>query len=248
MNATQTLELDARSVTGDELSIPTLMREISLRERPNWLLRLFMNALEKKRQARGMGWSRPWNKQGLNIFRTHVASLREDADQFAPLAPFLDQFAPQIPADYADFLIDLLADPACMSFVFYHNHDHATGQYEGLTLSFGRRAAGDRARRDRADVILEDRRVDGRVDGEVDRLRIYLCPWERYARGREHFRLEAVDFSAPQRDAVRYLYRESVRHYHQWKSDEARQWSHWSQQYIDYFGPRSFIPIGTSFS
>lgn len=245
---TPDLKLDARSIAPDQLSIPTLMREIGLSHRPNWLLRLLMNALENKRQAKGMGWSRPWNKYGLNIFRTHNTHLHEDTDHYAPIAPFLDQFAPRIPPDYADFVAELLADPSCMTFVFYHNHDDDTGQYEGLTLSFGRRNAEDKTKRDRFDIILEDRRTDGRVDGEVERLRVYVCPWNRFRNNREHFHLESSDFTDAERAAVRGLYQEAVRHYHQWKSVEERQWSHWSQQYIDYFGSRNFIPVGTSFS
>ena len=38
------------------------------------------------------------------------------------------------------------------------------------------------------------------------------------------------------------------RAYHSWKGEEARQWSHGSARSIDSFGPRSFIPVGRSFS
>lgn len=228
--------------------MPTLMREIGLHERPNWFLRLLMNALEKKRQAKGMGWSRPWNKTGLNIFRTHTTNLREDADHFAPVSGFVDRFLPAVPDEYATFVQELLADPECMTFVFYHNHDHESGQYEGLTLSFGRRHAEDRTKRDRFDIVLEDRREDGRVDGEVDKFRCYICPWDRFQNGREFHLLQREHFDTDETDVVRDLYHSAVRHYHQWKGEEDRQWSHWSQQYIDYFGPRDFIPVGTSFS
>lgn len=245
---TDTIELDAQSIAPDQLSMPTLMREIGLRERPNWFLRLLMNALEKKRQTKGMGWSRPWNKVGLNIFRTHTTQLREDAEHYAPVASFLKAFLPYVPEDYSGFVRELLADPDCMSFVFYHNHDDESGQYEGLTLSFGRRNAEDKTKRDRFDIILEDLRLDGRVDGEVDKLRCYICPWNRFQDKRQHHLLQRSEFDELEAASVRELYNCAVRHYHLWKSEEERQWSHWSQQYIDYFGPRNFIPVGTSFS
>ncbi|MFP6584856.1 MAG: hypothetical protein VCD00_20145, partial [Candidatus Hydrogenedentota bacterium] len=97
-------------------------------------------------------------------------------------------------------------------------------------------------KRDRVDIVLEDRRVDGAVDGKIDRRRIYVCPWETY---------EAREFHLTEREDdledAQALYSHLLDYYHQWKSDEDRQWSHWSVRYIDYFGARSFIPQGSSF-
>jgi len=59
---TDTIHLDETSIQPSELSISTLMREIGLQSRPHWLLVKMMNALERKRQAKGFGWSRAWNK------------------------------------------------------------------------------------------------------------------------------------------------------------------------------------------
>lgn len=230
------------------LSLPALTREIDLRRRPGRILRLLMNALERGRQAKGLGWSRPWNKDGLTIFRTHITDLRRDREHYGPLAGLLAALRPHIPDYWFTFANELLADPAGMSFVFYHNHEQAAVQHEGLTLSFGRRCEGDRSKRDRVDLILEDRRNAGRVDGLVDRLRVHICPWSRYRRDREHFALALNRFNPGESGAILPLYREAVRHYHLWKDQEERQWRHWSQQYIDYFGARTFIPVGTSFS
>ena len=49
------LELDDGSIDLGELSMAALKREISLQKRPNALLIKMMNALEKKRQAKGYG-------------------------------------------------------------------------------------------------------------------------------------------------------------------------------------------------
>ena len=244
----QDLTLDAGSLSPEELSMPTLVREIGLRRRPNAILRRLMNSLEDKRQSRGMGWSRPWNKHGLTIFRSHRVSLVDDPEHFAPLSRFLEPLVRDMPDSDAAFARELLADPACMAFVFYHNNDCVSGQFEGLTLSFGRKNAEDKTKRDRVDIILEDERVDGRVDGQVDRFRVYVCPWSRYQNHRKHTLIERRVLSADEADASRELYQNAVRFYHQWKGVEDRQWIHWSQQYIDYFGPRAFIPVGTSFS
>lgn len=246
--ATATLPLDAESLRVEELSEPALMRELNLQQRPNWLLRQIMNALEKKRQAKGLGWSRAWNKYGLNVFRTHVQDVRADADYFRPVDPLLALLLAAAPTPYQRFVDELLADPALLVFTFYHNHAAADGQCEGLTISFGRKVASDPGKRDRLDLILEDRRVDGRVDGRLDRIRLHVCPWSEYQHEKAHFALELRPPDAATFTPAQALYENCVRAYHVWKGDETRQWSHWSARYIDYFGPRAFIPVGSSFS
>jgi hypothetical protein len=245
---TATLPLDAESLRVEDLSVPALMREMNLQQRPNWLLRKIMNALEQKRQGKGLGWSRAWNKYGLNVFRTHLQDQKRDPEYFAPIAPLLERLVALAPPSYQAFAAELLADPALMVFTFYHNHDSAEGQYEGLTLSFGRKVPGDRTKRDRMDLILEDRRVNGRVDGQIDRVRLYLCPWSEYQNNKNHFVVEKQGLETDPSGPAQVLYQSCIRHYHAWKGDEARQWSHWSARYIDYFGPRTFIPVGSSFS
>ena len=243
-----TLTLDPESLHAESLSLPALTREHSLRHRPNWLLRKLLNALEEQREIKGLGWSRAWNKYELNIFRTHLQDPIQDPDYFTPLLPLLDQILPAAPLAYQQFAADLLTDPSLIVFTFYHNHRTPEAQHEGLTLSFGRAIPGDPSKHDRLDVILEDRRIDGRVDGQIDRFRIYVCPWSEYQNNHTHFALELQDFTMNTFAPAQALYESCVRYYHLWKGEESRQWSHWSARYIDYYGPRSFIPAGTSFS
>ncbi len=245
---TALLTLDATSLPAEDLSLPALTRERSLQHRPNWLLRKLMNALEHQRAVKGLGWSRAWNKYELNIFRTHLQDPLHDQEYFAPLTPLLERILPAAPLEYQAFASDLLADPTLIVFTFFHNHATAEAQHEGLTLSFGRAIPGDPGKQDRLDVILEDRRIDGQVDGQVDRFRIYVCPWSEYQNNHTHFALELQDFTMDTFAPAQALYENCVRHYHLWKGEESRQWSHWSARYIDYFGPRSFIPAGSSFS
>jgi hypothetical protein len=246
-HAPVTLVLDEHSVDPEQLSLNTLMREINLRERPSWLLRVLMNALEKKRQARGLGWSRPWNKIGMTIFRTHRHVIASDAAVLHGAMEAIRDFAPE-PLLTRSFIEDLFIDPEAMAFTFYHNRESGGAQYEGLTVSFGRHVPEDRSKRDRIDLILEDRRVDGRVDGHVDLVRVIVCPWSTYGVDRDHQRFEQCEFTDDERVRFDALYRDCIRTYHAWKEDESRQWSHWSASFIDYFGPRTFIPVGTSFT
>jgi hypothetical protein len=243
-----TLPLDADSIDIEELSLPALVRELNLQQRPNWVLRRIMNVLEAKRQAKGLGWSRAWNKSGLNVFRTHVQRIAGDPAYFAPVVPVLERLLPGAGSGYQSFARGLLADPALMAFTFYHNHDGGGAQHEGLTLSFGRRIEGEASRRDRLDLILEDRRQCGRVDGRIDRIRFFICPWTEYQNRKDHYSLEMTEIDPTTLGLAQELYQSCVAHYHAWKCDEGRQWSHWSARYIEYFGPRAFIPVGTSFS
>lgn len=243
----QTILLDSESISIDELSMPALKHEINLRKRPNWLLVKMMNALEKKRQRKGLGWSRAWNKYGLNVYRTHICDVQEDSEYLDPIAPFLESYLSRPPAPYAEFIKDLFSDPMRMAFTFYHNHDDGESQYEGLTLSLGRKVVEDRTKRDRIDIILQDKRVNGAVDGQVDRVRVYICPWVTYS-DKEHHCVDSSEFSKDEHRLVQDLYDHAVRYYHRWKGEEERQWSHWSVRYIDYFGPRSFIAQGSSFT
>ena len=243
---TATLPLDAASLEPGELSMSALMRELNLQEKSAWLLVKLMNLLEKQRQQKGLGWSRAWNKYGLTVFRTHIQKIEADGDYFAPLLPLLKHFLADAPEPYATFVESLLSDPKRMAFTFYHNNTTEDGQqYEGLTLSLGRKVTDDPTKRDRLDIILEDRREEGRVDGVADRLRIYVCPWSTY-QSKSFHPCEATAFSGETNELVQNLYRTAVAKYHLWKEDEARQWSHWSVRYIDYFGPRTFIPQGSS--
>ncbi len=246
--STATLLLDAESLPVEDLSLPALMWEINLQKRPNWLLRCLMHALEAKRQEKGMGWSRAWNKKGLNVFRAHVQTKENDADYLRLVDPLIARLLPLAPPQYQSFASELLADPAMMSFTFYHNHDLDGLQHEGLTLSFGRKIEADPSKRDRLDLILEDRRREGRVDGRLDRIRFYICPWSEYQNGKTHFALEKSELSGEDLVVSQELYESCVRFYHAWKIDQARQWSHWSARYIEYFGARSFIPVGSSFA
>lgn len=249
MNTTiKELPLDEASLSAEELSMPALIRELSLQKRPNWLLRKLMNALESKRQAKGLGWSRVWNKKDLNVFRTHKMDVGNDADFVSLIRDTIEPLLSGASLEYRAFAAELMSDPNAMMFVFHHNRDELGMQYEGLTLSIGRKVIGDRSKRDRLDLIIEDRRVDGRVDGLADCVRLYVCPWSQFENGQERFKacLERQSDGIP--EALQELYQESVRYYHKWKGEEERQWSHWSASCIDYFGPRTFIPVGTSFS
>lgn len=247
--APASLHLDEQSMPPDQLSIPALMRELTLQQRPSWLLVKLMNALEQRRQAQGMGWSRPWNKYGLTIFHTQTQPAGEDPVRESTVGPLLDALLDGAPARYRAFAASLLDDPKRLTFTFYHNNATENGrQYEGFTLSFGRYVLADGSKRDRLDIVLEDERHGGQVDGRVDRVRVYVCPWESYGPDRSFHLAETAALSPGEWPLAQALFAYGVSQYNRGKVDETIQWSHWSQRYIDYFGPRQFIPRGSSFA
>jgi hypothetical protein len=245
---TTSLNLEEGSLDPSALSMSALTREIVLQKRPHWMLCRIMDALERKRQEAGHGWSRKWNKVGLTIFRAHQSDRVQDAAYFTAMRPLIDRLLQQVEEPYNSFARQLLDDPEAMTFSFYHNggQEHgAAEQHEGVTIGLGRRVADEPRKRDRLDLILEDRREGDSVDGVIDRVRLYVCPWSEYREKRfvtveEKGRFESGD--------VEVAYRAATEAYNHWKTVEDRQFLHWSARYINYFGRRTFIPKGSAFT
>ena len=79
-----------------------------------------------------------------------------NAAYLAPADEFLARWMDQIEESYRRFVEDLVTDPNRMVFTFFHN-----AEYEGITFSMERKLTKDRMKRERIDIVLEDRRVDG---------------------------------------------------------------------------------------
>ncbi|MFP6582846.1 MAG: hypothetical protein VCD00_09860, partial [Candidatus Hydrogenedentota bacterium] len=84
-----------------------------------------------KRSVSARGWSRAWNKYGMNTFRSHICKAAEDGDYLEPGDAFLRDFATTLDAPYAAFVDELISDPSRMIFTFYHNAEYDGVQYEG---------------------------------------------------------------------------------------------------------------------
>lgn len=242
------LNLDQQSIQPKNLSMQALKRELDLQNKPSWILRKLMNALEAKRMKKKLGWSRPWNKYGVSIFRSHILHIRKDNDYINNALDLALQLIGEVDSHYKTFIESFYQDPKRMAFVFYHNHEDQDGnQYEGLTISIGRKVPDDKTKRDRLDIVLEDLRVDGSVDGQLDRIRVYVNPWQQF----QDDKMYVLDIKNPQDEDLRIaqvFYDLSIKNYHNWKEQTERQWEHWSIRYIDYFCGRSFIPQNSSFT
>jgi hypothetical protein len=240
------LELETGSLSASELSMGTLMREINLRNKPSRILQMLMGHLENKRMEKKLGWSRPWNKVGVTTFRTHKIRIQEDTRFLEKIRKTLMPVLVQIGENYLNFAREFLSDPNLMAFVFYHNRQQGLDWYEGVTLSFGRRVPSDRNKRDRIDLILEDKRENGKVDNLPDRIRIIVNPFSNWLKDE----VSLSEFAHREEAGTVWdgLFNESVKLYGTWKDEPDRQWEHWAIRYIDYFGPRGSIPVGSSFT
>ncbi len=61
-------------ILSTEQDYKKVQSELNARKKPSKTLRYMMQALESYRQAKKMGWSRPWNKYNLVNFQTLPSS------------------------------------------------------------------------------------------------------------------------------------------------------------------------------
>jgi len=241
-----TIQLDKSSINPKKLSMSALKNEINQQKRSNTVLRYFMNVLESKRMKNKLGWSRPWNKYGINNFRSHYLFKDEDRGYLQNTITHIFDILPDPGQPYQKFMENLFKDPKLMCFTFYHNNTYKE-QYEGLTISFGRIVTEDTSKRDRLDIIFEDKREkDGGVDGKIDQMRLYINPFEKFKEDEMGYRKFSKNDTAAM-EKGQQLFNDALKKYNLWKNESRRQWQHWSIKYIDYFGPRKFIPLESSF-
>jgi hypothetical protein len=219
------------------------LQVMSAAKRSPWILRALMGAIERYRQGRKMGWSRSQNKVGLQVFRSFKLDPRQEAELVAAALACLDQAFPSLPRAERDFVSELCADPGLMFFVFVHDLEEEGRRFEGVTLSFGRRVKNANRFRDRFDLIL-DVPVVGDVAAGLGRVRAYVDP----------FRTPIAEHPPARHDCVsppilaQQLLQIVAQRYPRLCREPGYAWSHWSHQFIDYFGARVAEPRETWFA
>lgn len=205
-------------------------KTVSKKNQPSKVLRFLMNALESYRQARKLGWSRPWNKYDLTVFQAFKLKISDDKALLNQLACVLESDV-AMPLSAKSFADELMADEKhLMGFLFVHDYLQDGQLYEGVTVSLGR--VNDKRFRDRIDLIFESPVCDGRSLGFC-RIRAYIDPymgakeplWSYIAS--EHLSTQACQ-----------LFEELSRCSWSWAEQAERHWSHWTAEYIDYFAAR----------
>lgn len=224
-----------------EAEYRTAMSTVGKRSRPPWVLRLLMNALEGYRQARKMGWSRPQNKYGVTTFASFELDVVKDRALIDAAAALLQTRFATLHAEQRQFVNELMTDPELRGFVFFQDITDGERRFEAATISLGRVTQGATRHRDRVDLIVE-REVIARLGMPNGRIRAFVDPFHPVASGAP-VALGAVDFDGESRSLLATL----AAFYAQYRSVPEKQWQHWTQDYIDYFGPRTEPIRGTLF-
>lgn len=207
-------------------------KTVSKKQQPGKVMRFLMNALESYRQSRKLGWSRPWNKYHLTVFQAFKLKTGMDQNLFDMARSFLEHDI-AMPSSARHFVQDLLDDEQkLMGFVFVHDYqDPDDGLiYEGVTLSLGR--VNDKKYRDRIDLIFESPVIDGGSQG-LARVRVYIDP---YMGAKEPLWTYTLCENLGNRAYACFDRLGSCSW--NWAKEDDKLWNHWTENYIDYFGPR----------
>jgi len=214
----------------DATEYQRIKKVLSKKNQPNKIMRFLMNALESYRQARKLGWSRPWNKYDLTVFQTFKLNVSTDRELITQLANIIENDI-SMPSSARKFVEELLADEAhLMGFLFVHDYQQEGQQYEGVTFSLGR--VKDKRYRDRIDLIFESPVNDGVSQG-FSRIRVYIDPFMGVKEPLWSCLIDK-DLSAQ----AQHLFEQLSNASWAWAEQEERLWNHWTSDYIDYFGPR----------
>lgn len=232
---------DTDAAIESESQYRSVVHELSKRARPPLVLRMLMNALESYRQARKMGWSRPQNKAGVKTFHSFELDAIEDRALIERALYVLAEEFPESRSEDRIWLGDLVNDSNLRAFVFVHDVVDNVGRFEGATLSLGRPVPASPRHRDRFDLIVESSVIDGRSVG-ICRVRAFVDPF-RTPIGDNPPR--SFTSQSPGEPAAS-LFVALAHLYARYRDVPEKAWQHWTQDYIDYFGPRT-APVHGSF-
>lgn len=219
--------------------IHTLLNQ---RNKPARVLRVLMNAFERYRQARKIGWSRPWNKYGLTTFASLVVQPERDEALLARARSCVVKRWKNTEEIDCAWIEQLLSDRRLMGFFFLSELREPEAEFESLTLSLGRKVADARRHRDRVDLIFDARVDNGRAD-HWSRIRLFVDPWrgpDKRDKAPILQRTWTIDGPDGLPEDWVALGRELVTQTGDWLAEPERSWDHWTSHYIDYFGPPRF--------
>ncbi|MBD3669221.1 MAG: hypothetical protein HUJ29_00465 [Gammaproteobacteria bacterium] len=209
------------------------LETLSKASQPPAILCLLMRAFERYRAARKMGWSRPWNKYDLLNFQSFRLRPHDDRSLIDLGQRVIRDNFSDIPDTALSFMDELLSDNELMGFVFCHEYNSDGRNWEGATLSVGRKV--QRRYRDRLDILVESEVCDSKSIG-LSRLRIYIDPYRDGVREPLWQDHKTLELSRSAQELFEQLSEISW----QWAQDETRRWDHWTSRYIDYFGERQY--------
>jgi len=203
------------------------------KNKPSSLMTRLMNGMESYRQSKKYGWSRPWNKSDLVNFKSFKLQWPADGTLMKQFMDVLTNQFSEMPLDSLNFCKDLIGnEDALMGYIFTHDFLDNGVKYEGVTISLGR--VNNKRYRDRVDLILESRVIDGKSLG-LERVRLYVDPYQEKVK-EPTFKQTTYDLD----EHCNQLFSTLVNLSWSWHSDPNRVWNHWIMDYMDYFGARTW--------
>jgi hypothetical protein len=220
-------------VIRNELDYRHVQATLSRRKAKPRLLRALMSLFERYRQARKIGWSRPWNKHGVRTFAAFRVLAAEDQHLLGLASRVVHDVVPRLSPRSCALHRDVFSGAVLpMGFVFLSEIEEGGRRFESVTLSLGRVAPGHPRHRDRIDIVLDSEIVEDASEG-ITRVRVYLDPFDVDRTPAEMF---VADGSFPPTAAALFL--ALITATERWQIESTRAWEHWTSAYIDYFGAR----------
>ncbi|MFK7824805.1 MAG: hypothetical protein AB8G05_11645 [Oligoflexales bacterium] len=215
---------------------------LSEKKKSSNILKYLMNKFENYRQKKKIGWSRPQNKIHVNTFESFYLRPNHDVDLIDTMKKIVQKSVKLTGPKELDSFLSIINDSELMGFMFVQDYDDGLEQKEIITISLGRKCKTNRRYRDRVDFLFESKVIDERAQG-INSLKIFIDPFEPTRLADPLWQGTCKASFDPE---VIGAYDIVLRKYYDIRQDESRRWNHWTQDYIDYFGPRK-RPILNSF-
>ncbi|BBH52015.1 hypothetical protein [Fluviispira sanaruensis] len=236
--------LDSVPEINSETNYKNTYEVLTSKNIPIYLLSSLMQKFEDYRAKRKMGWSRPWNKINVCTFESYRWYTKIDYDLLTLFRTVLLQNTHYFDDNSEFFIRDILHDTRAQGFLFYHDRIEVDKAYEGVTLSFGRLSSLNNRYRDRIDIIFESQLINSTSTRNLDLIKIYIDPYSGDTNLPQVIKLDK-SFKKTY-GLLKNLYALLTYKYYSWQFSE-REWYHWSQKFVPYFGERKFVPYNSLF-
>ncbi|TPV93547.1 MAG: hypothetical protein B7733_19920 [Myxococcales bacterium FL481] len=228
---------DATALIRQDRDYQSVQAKISARREPPRVMRFLVNAFERYRQRRKIGWSRPWNKAGTVIYHSFRLNRANSEALVSGVREFVEPVVPRS-SDATAFVSELLDASDLMVFVFLSHVEQDGHRFERATIGLGRVHAHAPRHRDRIDIDL-DAAVHGGRGGSLSRARVFVDPY------RPDHPEPLFACTCPPTPEARALFERVVADCDQWRRG-GQTWQHWTADYLDYFGAPKWGLVGSA--
>jgi len=203
-----------------------------------------LNLIEIIKCRKGFGRTRSWNRKDFKIFHTNSYNNRDARNYIDQMKDSVIETMVQFVAyKDSDFIEKTLTNRDTQLFTFFHNRKDEKGRkFEGVTLSFSLEISKDRF--DRIDLIFEDIALNNIFDGEINQVRLYISPLNRYAEND----YDLLYWDASDRRSIDIFQTAYLDNIHFYKQDrKSRVLKKWKHKYLEEFKKREKMLKGSSF-